>query len=104
MMRHRDVQPIQDALAAIDLQARQEIVRHHRVESWRDRLLDGGDEVLGALLKQRKSADTQALRNLVRNAIREASRDKPPASARKLFKLLREMDAEQALPPLPGTE
>jgi len=40
---------------------------------------------------------------LVRNAAREAARDKPPISARNLFRLLREMDQVEKLPAVPGT-
>ena len=100
MMRQRDVEQIQQALAAIEQEARQVTVRHHRVESWRDALLDSGDTALSELMKDRDSSNVQALRHLVRNARKEASLGKPPASARKLFKLLREMDAETALPPV----
>jgi ribosome-associated protein len=102
MMRHRDVQTIQEALLAEKLEARHLTVRHHRVEAWRDRLLSEGDEGLSALLMQRDSSEAQALRVLIRNARKEASLDKPPAAARKLFKLLREMDAESALPAIRG--
>jgi ribosome-associated protein len=99
MMRRRDVEQIQEALVAIEMEARQLTVRHHRVEAWRDLLLSEGDDALGTLLAGRDSSHAQTLRNLVRNAQKESSLGKPPASARKLFKLLREMDAEQALPP-----
>jgi ribosome-associated protein len=103
MMRKRDVQMIQEALAAQELEARQLTGRHHRTEAWRDCLLSGGDDVLAALLKQREASNVQALRHLIRNARKEASLQKPPASARKLFILLRDMDSEQALPAIPGT-
>lgn len=36
------------------------------------------------------SLDRQLLRQLIRNARRERDADKPPASARKLFRLLRD--------------
>jgi ribosomal 50S subunit-associated protein YjgA (DUF615 family) len=40
---------------------------------------------------------------VVRNAAREASRDKAPVSARNLFRLLREMDQVEKLPAVPET-
>ena len=104
MMRKRDVQLIQEAIAAQELAARQLTGRHHRTEAWRDCLLSGGNDVLTELVKQRKTSDVQALRHLIRNARKEASLGKPSASARKLFKLLRDMESEQALPAIPGTE
>ncbi len=104
MMRHRDVSVITQAIAAIEVEARQLTVSHHRVEAWRDRLISNGDDALGVLMDRREGSDAQVLRHLVRNARKESDRGQPPASARKLFKLLREMDSEQALPPITGGE
>lgn len=98
MMRSRDVQAIQQALDEQEIEARQLTVRHHRVEAWRDRLLAEGDKALGELIKHIDTGEVQSIRHLVRNASRESKKGKPPASARKLFKLLREMDAERDLP------
>lgn len=98
MMRSRDVLVIQQALAEQELEARQVTVRHHRVEAWRDRLLAEGDMALGELVKHLDPSNVQTLRNLLRNARKESELGKPPAAARKLFKLLREMDALKDLP------
>ena len=73
--------------------------RQHRAEAWRDRLLEEGDGAVGALLDSRRDADGQAIRQLLRNAGREAARNKPPAAARTLFRLLRELDEREPLPP-----
>jgi ribosome-associated protein len=51
-------------------------------------------------MKQRMDIDTQAIRQLVRNARRESEKSKPPASARTLFRMLREMDEKEPLPPM----
>lgn len=63
----------------------------HQLEQWRDRLIDEGDGALEELLEEYPSADRQQLRQLIRNARQERDRAKPPASARKLFKLLRSL-------------
>jgi ribosome-associated protein len=55
------------------------------------------------LMQQRNDTDTQAIRQLIRNAHKEAARNKPPASARVLFRLLREMDESELLPPVTGS-
>ena len=99
MMRHRDITPIQQALEAQDQQARQLTVRQHRIEAWRDRLLSNGDEAISELVAGMESFDIQSVRNLLRNARKEAEKGKPPAAARKLFRLLRELDSEFDLPP-----
>ena len=64
--------------------------RHfHELERWRDRLVAEGDEALTELMTERPELDVQAIRQLMRTARREAEAGKPPAAARKLFKLLR---------------
>ena len=104
MMRKQDVLLIQEALAALQIEARQLTARHHRVESWCDRLVGGDDEILSALFSQRELADAQMLRQLIRNARKETKLGKPPAAARALFKLLREMDVVQPLPAVTAKE
>jgi ribosome-associated protein len=99
ILRGIDATPIAEALDAIRMEARQLTVRHHRVEAWRDRLLSEGDAALQALLSTHASIESQTIRQLVRNARREAEREKPPTSARKLFRLLRELDTDEPLPP-----
>ena len=100
MLRQRDNQALLDAVDDVGQKNRQMNARFHHIETWRDRLLNGNDQVLSELLEQVPDANAQILRQLIRNAQKEARLEKPPASARKLFKLLREMDAAQALPPL----
>lgn len=100
-LRLEDLTPIEAALDARRDAARQVNARHHRAEAWRDQLLEGDASALGALLDARRDIDAQTLRQLVRNAQREAANGKPPASARKLFRLLRDSDERAALPALP---
>ncbi len=99
-LRRIDATPIRETIDSFQNQARQLRVRQHRVENWREFLLESGDAALGKLLQQRHKADGQAIRQLIRNAQREASRGKPPASSRALFRLLRDMDENEPLPSL----
>jgi len=100
LLRKSDTGAIEAALADFDSQARDLSASHHRTEAWRDRLLTDGDEALGALLSQRRDADPQAIRQLMRKARQEAERERPPAAARELFRLLRKMDEAEPLPPI----
>lgn len=102
MMRSRDVSPITDAMADLNADARQLTERHHRSETWRDRLIERGDPELTEFLNAYPLTESQPLRQLVRNAQREVRLGKPPAAARKLFRMLRDLDKEQALPPPRG--
>ena len=100
MLRRRDNEELLDAVNNFEQKNRQMNARFHHVETWRDRLLAGSDQVLSELLEQVPDANVQTLRQLIRNAKKEATLGKPPSSSRKLFKLLREMEAEKPLPPL----
>jgi ribosome-associated protein len=101
MLRLRDNQALLDAVSSFDQKNRQANARFHHIETWRDRLLEGTDRDLSELLEQIPDANAQTLRQLIRNARKEAKLNQAPASARKLFRLLREIDAGQPLPPLP---
>jgi ribosome-associated protein len=93
-MRREDdatLEAIRDALDAGGDAARRERAALHRVETWRERLLDDGDAGLAELLLDHPTADRQRLRQLVRNAIDERNRNKPPHAFRELFRELREL-------------
>lgn len=100
MLRQRDNDDLLDAVNNVDQKNRQVNARFHQIEAWRDRLVNGNDKDLSALFEQIPDINVQTLRQLIRNANKEAKLGKPPAAARKLFKLLRETDAQSPLPPL----
>lgn len=62
----------------------------HRVEKWRDQLIEGGDNAINKLLSEVPALDRQQLRQLVRQVQKEISQSKPPAASRKLFTYLRD--------------
>ena len=100
MLRNRDPEQLIDSVNGIDRKNRQVNARFHIIEAWRDRLIEGSDKELTELLEQSPDANVQTLRQLIRNAKKEAKLGKPPAAARKLFKLLRETDEQNPLPAL----
>ncbi|UCB54733.1 MAG: DUF615 domain-containing protein [Thiotrichales bacterium] len=84
--------------AKIEQQLNQVLHRHDtntaqfkKLEKWRDRLIENDKQVLGEIIRQFPHLDRHHVHNLVRQAAREASADKPPAASRKLFKYLREL-------------
>ena len=103
LLRRIDPEAIFQTLEEFGSEARQLTGRQLRTEAWRDFLLESGDRAVGVLIKQRNDADTQAIRQLVRNAHKETGRGKPPAAARALFRVLRQMDELSPLPPVPGS-
>jgi ribosome-associated protein len=100
MLRRRDNDLLLDAVNNVDQKNRQMNARFHYIETWRDRLIEGNDQDLSKILELNPAANAQTLRQLIRNAKKETGLSKPPVASRKLFKLLREIDAEQPLPPL----
>jgi len=62
----------------------------HQLEQWRDQLIEEGDSAISTLLQTHPQLDRQHLRNLIRQAKKETSQNKPPAASRKIFKYLRE--------------
>ncbi len=88
LMRQVDAAPIRARLNALKHQSAAETARHHLIEAWRERLL-ADDGALTELAAACPRADIQNLRTLIRNARREAALDKPPRSARALFRALR---------------
>ncbi|GKW48374.1 ribosome biogenesis factor YjgA [Halomonas sp. NCCP-2165] len=91
LMRKEDTEAIQAAFDEFEQEKLRRDHAFHRLERWRDRLIDEGDEALEAFVADFPDADRQALRQLIRNAQRERAADKPPASSRKLFKLIRDI-------------
>jgi ribosome-associated protein len=68
LMRHVDAEPIEAALAKIQIKHQQNTARFHLVEQWRDQLIAQGDTQLESFVSQFSQADRQHLRQLVRNA------------------------------------
>jgi ribosome-associated protein len=93
-MRREDedaLDAIRDALDEHGDTARRETALMHRIEALRERLLADGDAALAELLDEHPQADRQRLRQLVRNALDERHRNKPPHAFRELFRELRDL-------------
>ena len=86
-----EVAPIQDKLARMKNKSAHAVREHHIVERWRDRLIAEGNEALTELLDEQPQADRQLLRQLMRNAQKEAEAGRPPKSSRLLYRYLKEI-------------
>lgn len=89
VMRDVDPEPITEQLAALRGESNAAKAEFHALERWRERLL-ADDEAATQWLADHPGADAQRLRQLIRNARKEAEQGKPPKSSRELFRLLRE--------------
>lgn len=94
LMRNLEAGPIRARLEAMQQADHRAAQRFHHLEALRDRLIAEGDAALGDVLTDYPHADRQHLRQLIRQAQQERDRGKPPASARSLFRYLRELDEQ----------
>lgn len=92
LMRDQEIDEILVLLDQLDASTRQYNERFHNLERWRDRLTGGTDAVLDTFCTEYPDADRQHLRQLIRQAQHEAATNKPPATTRKIFKYIRELD------------
>jgi ribosome-associated protein len=94
IMRREDdetLEAIRQALEHDRSASRREAAALHRVEAWRERLIDDTDAALSELLTEHPQADRQRLRQLARHAREERLQNRPPHSFRELFRELREL-------------
>jgi ribosome-associated protein len=88
---------LRDALDVGGEAARLDTARLHRAEQWRERLLgEEGAAALSALMDEFPGADSQRLRQLVRNALAERKAGKPPRAFRELYREVRALLDGQA--------
>ncbi len=97
IMTEEDTHIILAEIKMLSLPQEQEVEAFHQVEEWRDRLIGGDNELLNELITQFDSADRQQLRQMIRNANKEAQNNKPPKASRLLFKYLKDLHSNPAL-------
>ncbi len=90
IISEEDMDTIQSQLQQLALPHQQEVEAFHKIEEWRDQLIKGDNELINELVET-LDADRQHLRQLVRNANKEASQNKPPKASRLLFKYLEDL-------------
>jgi ribosome-associated protein len=71
------------------------VAKQHEAERLRDELLSGDERALAALAADYPECDRGHVRLLVRNARKELDLDKPPRSARLLYRYLRRLTDPQ---------
>jgi len=90
LMRDVDAENVQQQLDNLTHHSAQAINQLHKIEKWRDQLLEKGDEALTEFLAEFPAADHQQLRTLVRNALQERHNNKPPKFYRKIFQFIKQ--------------
>jgi ribosome-associated protein len=95
LMRAVDPGPIREKLKVWDGVSTEHTAQQHRVERWRDRLLEDEDAV-DELAGTHPGIDARRLRALARKAREERAAGTPPRAYRELFRALREIVVESA--------
>lgn len=103
IMRKVDPAPLQAALDRIAGLSAMENARMHQRERLRERFI-ADEAVLSEIAEKFPQADFQQLRQLRRNAIREAELNKPPKSFREIYRVLRELESGPETHGTPDTE
>ena len=89
LMRGVDPAPIRAQLSVWRGQSTQATALMHKIERWRDRLI-AEEGALTEFLRDTPGVDATEVRQLIRNARKEAAETKPPKSSRALFRLIRD--------------
>ncbi len=89
LMRSADHDAILSAYMDMQAEDSSQTARFHAVEHWRDRLLNEGREALTALIHECPEIDVQQLRQLIKKAIEEQSKEKHTGAGKALFRYLR---------------
>jgi len=88
LMREVDPAPIREKLDGFRSTSAADTARLHRIERWRERLLDE-PEALAEFIAAHPATDSQQLRTLLRNTAEERARGKPPKHFRALFQMIK---------------
>ncbi|MGH1461067.1 MAG: ribosome biogenesis factor YjgA [Neptuniibacter sp.] len=91
VIRNQDPEEIEHGIGLFEAGHQAHTQVFHKLERWRDRLINEGNSALQEYVTEYPESDIQHIRQLVRNAQKELKLEKPPAAARKLFKYLREI-------------
>jgi ribosome-associated protein len=88
-LRGRDVAPIELALSRLK-SSHSEANRHfHNLERMRDDIINKGNDGINAAIAEYPQLERQKLRQLHRNALKQAKDNKPLIAAREIFQYLR---------------
>jgi ribosome-associated protein len=89
LMRNADVDAIEHAYQLTQAGSEASKKVQHKLEYWRDRLIDEGDVAANEAVIEFPQLDRQVVRQLIRETLKEKKENKPPAASRKLFQYLR---------------
>ena len=90
LMRDVDAEDIRHQYDNATRHSAESISQFHKMEKWREQLIERGDEALEEFLTAYPDADRQQLRSLIRGAVEERKDNKPPKLYRKIFQVIKQ--------------
>lgn len=96
LMRSEDSEAIQYALDEFDSGSQRFAQELHQLEVWRERFIAEGNNALSEFIELYHSTDVQHLRQLIRNAQKDADNKKNTGAAKKLFQYIREVKKSES--------
>ncbi len=90
MLRQINIESLQQTIDELGSRKDELEKNFHRTEYWRERLITGGQTAMTEFMAAYPQADSNQIRQLMRNANKELLQNKAPRSSRALFKILRE--------------
>lgn len=91
LLASEDVAAIRVALTGQLQPHVEQVAALHEAEHWRDQLLSADEDHVAAFVERYPQCDRTHLGQLVRNAKKERDLGKPPRSARRLFRYVRQL-------------
>ena len=89
LMRAVDANEIQTRYENITQSSAKAVQQLHKIEKWRERLMEEGDSALQDLTHEYPNINRNHLRQLIRSAKQEQAQNKPPRAYRKIFQLIK---------------
>jgi ribosome-associated protein len=89
LMRSADYDALLEAYAGLQAEDSAQTARFHAIEQWRMRLIEEGRDALTELIEHYPSIEVQPLRQLIKKAVEEKSKEKHTGASKALFRFLR---------------
>ncbi len=94
LLRGMETGELESAMERLQASKQKSNDAFHHIEKMRDDILQKGDEAINVAIAEHPQLDRQKLRQMLRQANKEQQQEKPPKTARELFKYLKEMVGE----------
>jgi len=91
ILRNNEVEAIKEAMGEFDLRHKRSDVAAMKLELIRDAMLKKGDAAVNDFVTDHPHADRQKLRQLIRQANKEAKSEKPAKSSKELFQYIKQV-------------